>query len=250
MKTNKKGISLIVLVITIIVMIILAAAIIVTLTNDNIVNRGKEAVSETNLKQVQELAQIGWVEAYMDGARDVDTLTTGVNSKLDESKVNKSKYIITVTTDGVTVELKTNEEDPGEEDDTPEVATLSGVWVFNETVTAPTGELEETELSYTSNSESFKGMKMSTSLVYTYSTVTQTAIVESDEASFVLLADGEFVVSGNIPPPPPEEIASTTTAYSGSWSNAAYRTVDFGTEPQGVSDTFYAWFTANATKNQ
>jgi len=246
MKTNKKGISLIVLVITIIVMIILAAAIIVTLTNDNIVNRGKEAVSETNLKQVQELAQIGWVEAYMDGARDVDTLTTGVNSKLDESKVNKSKYIITVTTDGVTVELKTNEEDPSEEDDTPEVATLSGVWVFNETVTAPAGELEETELYYTSNSRSFNGMKMDisplTNLIYRYSEtsiLTETISVKSDNPSFVLLAPGNFVSTPT---------STHVEVYSGVWLAEAYRTVDFGTEPQEVSREFYTWFTANATQ--
>lgn len=32
------------------------------------------------------------------------------------------------------------------------------------------------------------------------------------------------------------------------WYNQAYRTVDFGTEPQEVSEEFYAWLTANAVK--
>ena len=32
------------------------------------------------------------------------------------------------------------------------------------------------------------------------------------------------------------------------WYNEAYRTVDFGTEPQEVSEEFYAWLTANAVK--
>ena len=35
--------------------------------------------------------------------------------------------------------------------------------------------------------------------------------------------------------------------YQGSWENQAYRTVDFGTEPQEVSSEFYKWLTANAT---
>ena len=64
MKTNKKGISLIVLVITIIVMIILAAAIVITLSNSGIINKANEAVEKTNLKQAQELAQVIWAEGF------------------------------------------------------------------------------------------------------------------------------------------------------------------------------------------
>ena len=33
----------------------------------------------------------------------------------------------------------------------------------------------------------------------------------------------------------------------GTWSESTYRTIDFGTEPQEVSDEFYAFLTANAT---
>ena len=36
----------------------------------------------------------------------------------------------------------------------------------------------------------------------------------------------------------------------GGWFLDAYRTVDFGTEGQIVSDEFFAWFTANATKQE
>lgn len=35
---------------------------------------------------------------------------------------------------------------------------------------------------------------------------------------------------------------------SGAWKDQAYRTVDFGTEPQTVSPEFYKWLTANAVK--
>ena len=57
MKEQKKGISLIVLVITIIVMLILASAVIITLSNSNIINKAKEAVNKTDVKNFdQELS--------------------------------------------------------------------------------------------------------------------------------------------------------------------------------------------------
>lgn len=34
----------------------------------------------------------------------------------------------------------------------------------------------------------------------------------------------------------------------GAWVNDSYRTIDFGSTPQTVTDEFYNWFTANATK--
>lgn len=57
-KENKKGISLIVLIITIVVIIILAVAIIINLSNTNIVNNSNSAVIKSdiaNLKQELEL---------------------------------------------------------------------------------------------------------------------------------------------------------------------------------------------------
>ena len=57
MKEQKKGISLIVLVITIIVMIILASAVIISLSNSNIITKAKEAVLKTDVKNfAQELS--------------------------------------------------------------------------------------------------------------------------------------------------------------------------------------------------
>ena len=60
---NKKGISLIVLVITIIVMIILAAAIILSLQSSGIIGRANEAKTKSdvaNAKQVVTMAQAEW----------------------------------------------------------------------------------------------------------------------------------------------------------------------------------------------
>ena len=66
MKRNKRGISLVTLVITIIIMIILAGVVIVSLSNSNIFDRASEAVDEYNLKQVQSLASLKWLDAYYD----------------------------------------------------------------------------------------------------------------------------------------------------------------------------------------
>ena len=65
-KNNKQGISLIVLVITIIVMIILAAAIILSLSSNGIIDRANEAVTKTDIGQVQTLASTIWAESYLD----------------------------------------------------------------------------------------------------------------------------------------------------------------------------------------
>ena len=106
-KNNKKGISLIVLVITIIVMIILAATVILSLSSNGIINRANEAVSDTDIKQVQSLANTLWAEAYLvkreDSSVDIDTY---VRTKLDENNMNVDKYIVEITDKGVEVEAK------------------------------------------------------------------------------------------------------------------------------------------------
>ena len=99
---KKKGISLIVLVITIIVMIILAAAIILSINNNNVVDKAKDAVDQTNYKQIQELAQVAWAEAYAGGKRTQTELNTYVQEYLVKSEA-PAGYYVEVTTKGVTV---------------------------------------------------------------------------------------------------------------------------------------------------
>ena len=53
MKTNKRGISLIVLVITIIVIIILAAAVILTLNNNNPIQNSKQATFDSDCDAIK-----------------------------------------------------------------------------------------------------------------------------------------------------------------------------------------------------
>ena len=103
---NKQAISLIVLIITIIVMIILAGTIIISLNNSGIIDKASNAVEQTNLATVKELAQLGWANAYASGARTEEELKAGVDEVLEDNKVDVTKYEIKVATSGVTVELK------------------------------------------------------------------------------------------------------------------------------------------------
>ena len=103
---KKRGISLIVLVITIIVMIILAAAIIITLNNSGIIGKSNKAVQDTNEQEVNHIASLAWSEAYLNGARTEEELTSAVNNSLTNNGIDPSKYLITVTKKGVTVKDK------------------------------------------------------------------------------------------------------------------------------------------------
>ena len=55
---EKKGISLIVLVVTIIVMTIIAGAVIISLTNDNIIDQATNATRKYNIAQLKEQINI------------------------------------------------------------------------------------------------------------------------------------------------------------------------------------------------
>ncbi len=67
---NKKGISLIVLVITIIIMIILAGAIILTLNNSGIIGRAEEATDKSDTSTLKEAANVAYSEWTL--ARQMD----------------------------------------------------------------------------------------------------------------------------------------------------------------------------------
>ena len=106
---QKKGISLIVLVITIIVMIILAAAIIISLNNTGIISNANKAVDETNEKTVQEIANLAWGEAYTNGERTVAGLKSAVEKALENNNVDTKDYIINVTESGVDITKSSNQ---------------------------------------------------------------------------------------------------------------------------------------------
>ena len=112
---KKNGISLIVLVITIIVMVILAGAIILTLNNSGIIGKASEAVEETNLATVKEVASLAWAEAYADGVRTVEDLADGtkgfetrIKEAFEKNNIDVDKYQLNITTSGVEVKLLSN----------------------------------------------------------------------------------------------------------------------------------------------
>ena len=115
-RKNKKGISLIVLVITIIVMVILAAAIIISISNSGIVNRANTAVDETNEKQMKELVSLAWAEAYLKDtteAKDDAYFYDEVIAYLKGSGITDeelAKYDITADKNGADANLKTKNE--------------------------------------------------------------------------------------------------------------------------------------------
>ncbi len=99
---NKKGISLIVLVITIIVMIIIAAGIVITLSNTNVINRASQAVDLTNEASVQDLAALAWSDAYMDNKRGQD-LIDAVTTVLTNNSITSANWSIKISNTGISV---------------------------------------------------------------------------------------------------------------------------------------------------
>ena len=105
MKRNKKGISLITLVITIIIMIILAGAIVLTLTQSGIFDKANEATGKYNLQQVQKIAELAWADAYKGPETTVSELQSAVDDALEDNELD-DKYEAIADEKGVTVKEK------------------------------------------------------------------------------------------------------------------------------------------------
>ncbi len=103
---NKKGISLITLAVTILVMAILTAVVVMTTNNSGIIKNSKNTVATTNLKQVQELAQVAWTNAQIEGKETTEELDAAIKNSLTTSGVDVNKYNIVVTENGVNVTNK------------------------------------------------------------------------------------------------------------------------------------------------
>ncbi len=135
---NKKGISLITLAITILVMAILTTVIVMTTNNSGIIKNSKNTVNATNLSQVQELAQIAWINAQIDGKESQAELDEAVKSTLTANGVDINKYNITVTENGVKVEEK--QSDTSSEESTEliigNIIPEGGVYTANRTVSS------------------------------------------------------------------------------------------------------------------
>ena len=106
---KKKAISLIVLVITIIVMVVLTGTIIISLNNNGIMTKANNAVKQSNLKEVQTMADTYWGEAYSSGITTQSALDTYVREKLIETlgETEYGNYTVTVTERGTVVDILT-----------------------------------------------------------------------------------------------------------------------------------------------
>lgn len=110
MKTNKRAISLIVLVVTIIVLAILAATVIVTISNSGIINRSEDTVKSYDLTQVRDMANLAWAEALIEysgqsGVTDT-TYQDYVQTYLTNAGVDITDYNVTASMSGVSVTLR------------------------------------------------------------------------------------------------------------------------------------------------
>ena len=112
------------------------------------------------------------------------------------------------------------------------MATIKGVWVFNNAIkTAITGLDQDAVLDvlFTSNGTKFSSMCYLTANTEDDNTVCFIYYNGVDSADNVTAVEG-FI--GNI----------------STWTDDAYKTVDFGTTAQTVPDTFLAWMQENATQ--
>ena len=96
---QKKGISLIVLVITIIVMIILAAAIILSLNSSGIIGKANQATTESNTANKKEAASIALAEyelkKQLGELAEGETATSYVQKALDDQGIDGSDVAVT-----------------------------------------------------------------------------------------------------------------------------------------------------------
>ena len=88
---NKKGISLLVLVITIIVMIILAAAIILSLQSSGIIGKANEAKAKTDVANAKQIVAIAQAEWELMDTSEKSNYSDGF-SEYAEEKLNSSGY--------------------------------------------------------------------------------------------------------------------------------------------------------------
>lgn len=126
MKANKKGISLIVLIITIVVIIILAAAIILNLSNTNIITNANTAVSKNDISEVQSAVTIAYGDLYVKKMTPGTDDYTGVEPTVAE--------VIAALPTSVTSKYTVTEQ--GTADATGTTLYLTTDWVVTTTGTA------------------------------------------------------------------------------------------------------------------
>ena len=122
------------------------------------------------------------------------------------------------------------------------VYELNGVWCFNEKLEI-NQKLDLQEITFISGISNCTAMDV----FYAEYTLPSGSIQKEISLGFV---DGTTNSLGNLVPicVYDEAIIVKPGATLSYWKDSSYKTVDFGTTPQLVSEEFYEWFIANATK--
>lgn len=104
--------------------------------------------------------------------------------------------------------------------------TVSGVFVFNEVPSIPEDFYLEQEVSFTSFNTQYNKLYIVNALMS-----------GGSEMSYIYLGTSTLM-------PDAHDVIYTSDV----WEAEAYRSIDFGTTSQEVSEEFYTWLTANAVK--
>ena len=204
-------------------------------------------LTETNLANATIVFSTGdeWV---IDSFRDFgDGIVVGRNRIISgfagtHHYTDNDYYYITLPSDGTYFAVITDVDDTSfyvARANFPNVPTLRGVWIFNETLSQPIDE------SPTYDGAVYMSAKVpfvsdSTNHVY------MALYGDADDpvvCSYLSFAEN-WSLGGK---KDVYHFYSENNDKALGWQDEAYRTVDFGTEPQEVSAEFYAWFTENAT---
>ena len=117
--------------------------------------------------------------------------------------------------------------------------TLSGKWVFNAEILRGTSRPKLIqEINFESNGQQFTKIE-----VFNDTWTLPSGNSGNEGFVYYYTSSGSVhVFSSSVP------LGNDKGAADVYWKATAYRTVDFGTTPQSVSEEFYNWFTANATE--
>ena len=96
-------ISIIAFAVSILITSPVAIAYIVLMNDQTIIDKADEALGSDELKQVQQMATMVWLEAYLNEAVDIEG---DILDKLEEAGIDINKYDIEVTSSGVKVKEK------------------------------------------------------------------------------------------------------------------------------------------------
>ncbi len=246
---KENGITLISLIITIIIMLILAGVSLSMVMGDgSMLDQANAAADKTKIAEVQEYIDLATASNKMAkyskiGLKSKDTLVTemaeqglitdaektavlgGADLEINGTKIEFSEL---ETSYQAAVDAGVTEED--------EVIALSGSWTWNNKIIFDTDYTAETvysqPINFTSNGESYRGIKL-----YSPEGIMMALEYTIADAPY---GDGHGIMEFYK--------ASHGDGVTQFWE-ADFKTMNFGTTPQEVSQEFYNWFIANATKN-